>query len=131
MHPRLPLLPLYRGYGSGWSLTDRGCDPGISLYMLGSIARTLSLSAMSLFWSRGQYILHSSIAQVNLIVKENTVDLGLPNTKPRYTDPLTEDSSSSEQHRFMTSISLVMLSISILAGSSRLLPTLNPCGPEP
>jgi hypothetical protein len=49
--PRLPLLSLYRGCGSGWSLTDWGCDPGISLYMLGSITRTLSLSEMSLFWS--------------------------------------------------------------------------------
>lgn len=29
--PRLPLLFLNRGYGSGWSLTDQGCDPGISL----------------------------------------------------------------------------------------------------
>jgi hypothetical protein len=64
--PRLPLLFLYRGCGSGWSLTDRGCDPEISLYILGSIAGTLSLSEMSLFWSGGQCVLEAVITQVGM-----------------------------------------------------------------
>jgi len=68
--PRLPPPSLYRGYGSGWSLADRGHDPGlpgIPLYALGGIARTLSLSAMSLFWSQDQPVLLSCIAQVNVV----------------------------------------------------------------
>lgn len=68
MLPRVQdyVLFLYRGCGSGWSLTDRGCDPEISLYILGSIAGTLSLSEMSLFWSGGQCVLEAVITQVGM-----------------------------------------------------------------